>query len=272
MANRRNSHDEPAITTITSTLCRLMGVELPRLAREAALEPVIEIAHHKGISQIRRCLVYAPDAVGRRLVSDRWDLVREVTRFAPLHLPVVSVFPPKTPVCFASMFTGAPPAGHGLTRYEKPVLRCDTLFDAFARTGKRVAIAAVEDSSLDLIFRGRSIDYLSEPDDDRVTCRSLELIEGGRHDLIVAYHQEYDDVMHETHPTSPRAIRALRHHIDSFCKMAHAAWTSWDGTDSLVLFAPDHGAHRDPITGKGTHGENIPDDMEIMHFFGVAKG
>ena len=272
MVNPQAKRSDPAITAITATVCRLMAVDPPRLAEEAVLEPVIEAVARRGISRIGRCLLYAPDAVGRKLVFDKWDMVRDVIRFAPLHLPMVSVFPPKTPVCFASMFTGALPSEHGLTKYEKPVLRCDTLFDALVGAGKRVGIVAVKDSSLDLIFRGRPIAYFSEPDDERVTLRTLEIIEGGGHDLVVAYHQEYDDVMHETHPTSGRAIDALRRHVAGFCKMAAAARASWRGTGSLLVFAPDHGAHRDPTTGKGTHGENIPDDMEVMHFFGVAKG
>jgi hypothetical protein len=33
------------------------------------------------------------------------------------------------------------------------VLACDTVFDALVRAGKKVAIVAVRDSSIDLIFR-----------------------------------------------------------------------------------------------------------------------
>src|SRR5258706_14345046 len=50
---------------------------------------------------------------------------------------------------------------HGIKRYERPVLSCDTIFDALARAGKKVAIVAVRDSSIDLIFRERPIDYFS---------------------------------------------------------------------------------------------------------------
>ena len=33
------------------------------------------------------------------------------------------------------------------------------------------------------------------------------------------------------------------------------------------MFCPDHGGH--DSEGRGTHGEDIPDDMEIVHFLGL---
>jgi predicted AlkP superfamily phosphohydrolase/phosphomutase len=72
-------------------------------------------------------------------------LFREVVSFAPIEISLQSVTPPKTPVCFASLFTGAAPDQHGIRKYEKPVLKCDTLFDALIRAGKRGAIVAVRD-------------------------------------------------------------------------------------------------------------------------------
>jgi hypothetical protein len=48
------------------------------------------------------------------------------------------------------------------------------------------------------ILRGRAIDYFAEACDPEVTGRALQLLEDDRHDVIVAYHQEYDDEMHAT--------------------------------------------------------------------------
>jgi predicted AlkP superfamily pyrophosphatase or phosphodiesterase len=200
------------------------------------------------------------------------SVVMDVLTRTQALVRVRSVFPPKTPVCFASMFTGAPPEVHGITTYVKPVLECDTLFDALVRAGKRVAIVAVRDSSVDLMFRGRDLDYFSEPDDGLVTRRAEELIHLGKHDFMVVYHQQYDDILHRNTPDAPEALEAAGRHLRSFGDLADAVESAWASENRLIVFAPDHGAHVDPATGRGTHGEDIPDDMQVLHFYGMMRG
>ncbi len=262
----------PPITSITPTICRLMNVELPAQSSSDVLDAVISAAQKELSGQrVERFLVYAPDAIGLYLYRDYRDLFASVLRWAPVEVALCSMVPAKTPVCFASMFTGAMPIVHGITRPTRPVLSCDTLFDALTRAGKKVAIVAVEDSSIDLIFRHRSLDYFSENYDEAVTNRTSELIESKSHDFILAYHQEYDDVMHKTTPRSPEALDALKRHIRSFSIIAEATEEYWRQYRRAVLFAPDHGTHIDVTTGKGTHGEEIPEDLEVAHFFGFDQ-
>lgn len=262
----------PLIISITPTICRLMEVELPKQASSDALGSVISAAQRVlNDSRVERFLVYAPDAIGLRLYQDYRDFFQPVLGWAPVEVRLLSTTPTKTPVCFASMFTGALPKAHGITRPIRPVLTCDTLFDALTRSGRRVAIVAVKGSSIDLIFRGRPLDYFSESYDDAVTSKVLKLIESNRHEFILAYHQEYDDVMHRTEPRSPEALGALRNHIKSFDTLAQAVEAHWQCHSRAVLFAPDHGAHLDPSTGRGTHGEAIFDDLEVVHFFGFHR-
>jgi hypothetical protein len=259
------------IQAVTPTLCRLLGLDAPALCAVPPLERVLSAARARtGEGRIERCLVYAPDAVGNHLQPGCPDLFTEIARLAPVAVPLRAVFPPKTPVCFASMFTGASPASHGIRRYEQPVLRCDTLFDAMVRAGRRVAIVAVTDSSIDRIFRGRNLDYFSESYDPDVTARALALIEADEHDFILAYHQEYDDLLHETTPFSDSAILAFRHHVAAFRELVEAADKYWLRYDRAMVFAPDHGAHLDPETMTGAHGEDIPEDMELTHFYSFS--
>ena len=135
---------------------------------------------------IEKCLIFALMLSAAHLWCHPQLDFGKLLNAAPLQLPVRSVIPPKTPVCFASMFTGAQPEVHGIRRYERPVLGCDTLFDALVRGNKRVAIAAVRDSSIDLIFRGRKVDFFSETYDAEVLERTLELVRKNEHDVIVA--------------------------------------------------------------------------------------
>jgi hypothetical protein len=193
-----------------------------------------------------------------------------VLAHAPLTVSLHAELPSVTPVCFASMFTGARPAEHGITRYERPVLRCETLFDALIAAGRRVAIIAVKGSSIDLIFRERTIDYFSEPYDPEVIARACEIVAEDRHDFVLAYVQEYDDVMHETTPTAEEAIAAMERNLDGFVTLARCSAEHWSEHARVIAFTPDHGAHVSSESGKGTHGDDRPEDLEVQHYFGFA--
>jgi hypothetical protein len=260
----------PSIASVAPTLCALSDVRAPFDCGAPALEPVLELAREAlGSEPVRRCLVFAPDALGDQLRTARPDLFDRVAADAPLVVPLRSIDPPWTPVCFASMFTGAGPERHGIRKYEKPVISIDTVFDAFTRAGRRVAIVAVQDSSMDRLFRGRALDYFSEKYDPWVTEKALSLISADRHDLVVAYHQEYDDVMHAVGPAHPRALRGARNHVEAFTDLAAAFDSAWARHPRALLFAPDHGAHQDPSTGGGAHGTAADADMDLAHFWAV---
>ena len=116
------------------------------------------------------------------------------------------------------------------------------------------------------------IDYFSEKYDPEVTSKTLELLENSDYDLILVYHQEYDDSLHETQPLSDKAINAMENNIHSFEMIAKAFNKSWKENNRMIIFAPDHGAHISIEDGKGTHGNNIPEDMVIQHYFGIYSG
>jgi uncharacterized protein (DUF2132 family) len=256
---------EVCITSVAGTLLALLGVKEGLAASASAPDArVLALAPAGGVKKI---LVYAPDAIGRRMVTVRPELFAGINAAGFKRVDMRSVFPAKTPVCFASMFSGLTPAGHGIKQYEKPELKCKTVFNALPAAGLKAAIVAVKDSSIDLIFRGRPADYFSEVNDAGVTARALELIEAGAHDFILAYHQEYDDLLHETGPWKEGALAAAKRHAEAFLELAAAFDRKWAGVPRGVLFAPDHGAHVDPDTGKGVHGDNIPADMDLAHFW-----
>jgi hypothetical protein len=261
---------EGTIASLTPTVCHLLGVRVPALASEPSLASVNEQAAARlGSARVQRCLIYCPDALGDHLWSRFPDAVAAITSHCPQRIRLSSVVPPKTPVCFASVFTGATPDGHGLRKPERPVLTCDTLFDALVRAGKSVAISAVRGSSIDLIFRNRAIDYFSEDYDADVTSRALTILEADSHEVVVVYHQEYDDQLHRTEPFSVSCRQAFRNHVSSVQRLAQAAQAAWCAHDFAFIIAPDHGAHADPESGTGDHGLNIPEDMCVSHWYGL---
>jgi len=261
------------ITTVTPSLCRLMRVPVPGLSTSEVIGEVVDEAEAVlGGGVVEKCFVYAPDAVGDVVFRGYSSEFEPVLSVAPVQVLLRSVLPPKTPVCFASMFTGALPEGHGIHLYERPVLRCDTLFDVLVRSGKRVAIAAVKDCSIALIFRERPLSYFVEAYDQQVNGRVLRIFgdrsSGSDFDFVLAYNQEYDDVMHRTAPRSREALNALRNHVESFRRLAEAFLKRYEGYSRLVVFLPDHGAHVG-VDGRGVHESDIQEDVEVRSFWGI---
>lgn len=265
-----NFNAEGSIASLASTVAHLFATVAPSLASEGPIESVLQ--KHKrvaGSKPIERCLIYCPDALGVHIWRSCMNHLDTIEEFADLRIPLFSVMPPKTPVCFASMFTGGQPIDHGILKYERPVLKCETLFDVLLRANQNIAIAAVGNSSIDLIFRERNIDYFSEKYDEEVLERTIAVINENRHNLIVVYQQEYDDMLHKYDPYSDFCIQAVNNHVRDFIKIARTALNVWSGYRNAIIFAPDHGAHVDSESGHGDHGMDIPEDMQLFHWYGI---
>lgn len=258
-----------SIRQIAPTIARVLGAGNPALANLPPIRPVVRAAGTVG-----KCLVYAVDAVPEWMLGGRPGLFPNVRRIFGRPLRAASTHPSVTPVCFASMFTGASPRRHGLVSPPKRVLRCDSVFDRVLAAGRRAAMVSVKGQSLDVLFRRRAMDHFSERYDPQVLSRTVALVRGGRHDLIVAYNQAYDDAIHASHPTSRRALRALRQYDAGARRLFRAVSRFWAGEDRLFLLVTDHGCHAGP-DGRGAHGRRVPADMRVPLFFrvdGPTKG
>lgn len=256
-----------SMTRLASTISTVMGAEKPEYA-DKPIPHVIRMVDKQCNGQIDRVLIYNPDALAMYLYQKYTEDFLPVTERTQLVIPVVTVMPAVTPVCFGTMYTGALPKVHGINKYKKPVIQIDSLFDTLPRSGKKVALVAVEGSSMALIYQNRPIDYFLEKDDQAVVKKALELIKKDEYDLISVYNQEYDDYIHEETPESEHALMAMRHHIESFAQLADAVDQYWDSHNSLVCMATDHGTHVN-WEGAGDHGEFIEADMNVVHFYGA---
>lgn len=276
------------ITRLAASLACAMGVEPPHQAEEPL--PLIEtlVSDHCVSGKAEKMLLFCPDAIGQWLIQKYTADFAPVLRHTQLQVPFVSAYPPVTPVNFASIFTGAQPSVHEIRKYEKKHVFTDTLFDAFVRAGKKVALIALEGSSMGTIFTERAIDYFIEPDDpaDRdgitTTLRALDLLEkrDPDYDVIVVYTMKYDDSIHATHPESALSLHAMKCHNQQFAMLAEKTAEVWAGYDTFLGYITDHGIHaehhdnygiiRDP-DGRGNHYADIPEDMNVTHFFGIQS-
>jgi len=255
------------LTRMAASIARAMSVEPPKFAEEpiAAVDALVKRYSKSGKAE--RVLIYNPDAVAFWLYQKYPDMFIPVMLRTSLTLPMQAVFPPLTPVCFGSMYTGATPAVHGIRHYEKALIQIDSLFDALVRSGKKAAIIAVEDSSMARIFFQRPIDYYTGKNDQEVEEITLSMIKKNIHDFICVYHQDYDESIHATTPESPKSLAMLAQHNESFAALADAARNYWSMYDSMVVYAPDHGLH-ETIEGVGSHFADSPMDMNMIHFYG----
>ena len=256
------------LTSLCATLCDFAGVTPPEHAAPLCDELKQSLISLSGVSKTDRILMYNPDAVADYIYDKYVDKFAPCEKIAPIRQRFITVFPPKTPVCFASMYTGAAPEKHGITKYEKPVVTIDSIFDAFIRAGKKPCIVSVKNQSMDKIFRGRDMAYFSEKYDDEVVERALELMDKDEYDLLCVYNQRYDDSIHRTWPTSARSRHALDCYASSFVKLGEKVKSCWQNHDTLIGVAPDHGVHR-MLIGLGNHSSNIPQDMNISHLYGI---
>ena len=97
---------------------------------------------------------------------------------------------------------------------------------------------------------------------------AIELIKEDKYDFITVYNGNYDGTMHRYGPESEEAIEALKHNIKSFETLANAVKENWKNHKTLIGFAPDHGCH-EIDGGCGSHGLYMPEDMNIVHFYGI---
>lgn len=256
----------PSLTRLAATLAACMDVEAPAQA-DKPLEALTACLRALAGGTPSRMLIYNPDALAAHLLQDypeKYEALRARTRIAQ---PFTTVMPSVTPVCFGTMYTGAAPQVHGIQAYTKPVITIDTLFDALLRAGKKPAIVAVEGSSMSKIYLQREMDYLFVPDDDAAVEAACGLMAENRHDFIACYTCAYDDAIHHYGIHSPQALEALDSQLAAFSRLYDAARDAWKGLPSITGMCTDHGVH-DEAPGKGTHGSDLPEDLQIVHFFG----
>ncbi len=260
-----NSH---SLDTLCGALAYAMGIEAPAMAA-APLEALTAYVDEKLQGRkADRIFMYNPDAVAQWVHEKYPQLVKEMVQHTELECPFCAVMPSVTPVCFGTMYTGAQPEVHGIRRYEKPVIRIDTIFDAMIRAGKKCVIVAYGQCSLSKIFLERDMDYFIYSTVDEVNAKAAEIILRDEYDFVVVYNGNYDTIMHRNGPESAEALGELRANVRTFAMFAEMIKNHWQKHDTLIGFAMDHGCH-EIDGGCGSHGLDMEEDLNIMHRYAL---
>ena len=270
----RKKYDTPySIADLTATVCELCGVTPPEECAGTPIAAVVDQGDKLmgGIGKTQKVLLFCADAMGEAQRQVFKDAFARIEKTASFRFLSTSVMPSVTPVCYGTIFSGAAPCVHGIEKYEKVLLSVDTLFDAFARAGKNVAICAYNNCSIDVIFRKRNADYYSFRGDEGTFRCAMDLMERSDYDLIVCYMNDYDHTMHATGPFSDEAGAQAELAADRYEAFAKQADLFWAQYNRAVVFVPDHGGHL-VNESNGAHGTDTPEDMLVNHFYRIKPG
>lgn len=256
------------LSSVKNTALALCGIEQNPDCDK--VNPFITALAQKklGGEKCDRAIFYNPDAVALWVYQKYTDKFVGAALCSDVSVPMLSVMPSVTPVNFATMYTGVQPAVHGIQRYEKPVLKTETIFDCFIKAGKKCAIVSTANDSISLIFLERDMDYFIYDTPEEVNEKAMQLIDEDKYDLLVIYNGNYDGRMHKFGPESQEAMAALHMNLDFYCKMVDAVNEKWKKHNVFYGFMPDHGCH-EIDGGCGSHGLDMEEDMNVIHFYGV---
>ena len=260
-----------SLDTLTAAWCEILGISAP--AHAAAANPdLVEFAKSAfGGKTADRLVIYNPDAVAQWICESHPEYVTEVTNRVQLDLPLEPPMPPVTPVCFGTMYTGAQPAVHGITQYERKLITIDSFFDALIRAGKKPILMAAKGHSIGVIFDGKNMEYFRPKEMTQVNSKAIKLLLEDEYDVYIIYNGNYDSKVHKYGPEDPHTLGELRINAHMFAQIWETISENWKQHRTLLGFCPDHGCH---LGGPGLeddevggHGLDIPKDREILHYF-----
>lgn len=270
-----DSYNSIPLKCMARTIAETMDCNVPEAAAPA-VDFAVDVLQKTAGGSVDRAVIYHADAVGMYLLQKHTQWFAPVYRHTQLSIPYVSTVASLTPVAHASMYTGLDPAEHGIRVYERPRLSCDTLYDSYARQGKRSAIIAMPDSTFLHIFENHGADCFEVKDCREALTVAERLIEEDRYDLISIHTFEYDDNAHDFGPESKEALAAVRREIEGFDLLCNKIGQAWPQHRTMVAYAPDHGQHAveawepNPDGYRGDHGSYRTEDMNVVHFYGIV--
>ena len=261
-------NNRTSLDTVCAALAYAMDVRQPEFAAEKNEKLAEYVDTVFDGEKADRIIMYNPDAIAQWVYEKYADFLTDAKKNADVEIPLTSVMPSVTPVCFGTMYTGAQPSVHGIQKYEKPVIRIETLFDTLIKAGKKIAVITYGQCSLSRIFLEREMDYFhyEEGGIDDVNAKAAEIILKDEHDFIVIYNGNYDSVMHKNGPEHEKSLAELRVNAHEFAVISKMVRAHWRQHNTLVGFAMDHGCH-EIDGGCGSHGLDMSEDLEIVHLY-----
>jgi predicted AlkP superfamily pyrophosphatase or phosphodiesterase len=216
-------------------------------------EIINDMGHHD------RVAVVVLDAFGVATWRRFEDLTPNFNLIAHQHsLHVRSVLPPKTPVNFATIATGAPSDVHKI-RDRTETLTVETIFRVLSEASMKSAAAGRASSSVGILL-SKFADYrciAGSNTDDELLQLGVKTIVDESPEFVLMQLLDVDDIGHKFGLTGHEIRRAasdVDRHLGDL--LPHLAERSY----GLMVLA-DHGAHQ--AGGKATHDGTSEDDLIV---------
>lgn len=253
-----------SLDSLCGALAYAMGIEAPKMAAAPNSTLCSYVDQALCGKKADRIFMYNPDAIAQWIYEKYSRMFHEAKVRTDIDVPFCTVMPSVTPVCFATMYTGAQPDVHGIKTYTKPVITIDTIFDALIRNGKKAAIVSTANDSMSRIFLEKEMDYFIYETIEEVNAKACELILEDTYDFIAVYNGNYDGFMHKYGPEGVDSLAELRDNVRTFGIFYEMIKKNWANHNTLIGFAMDHGCHPKE-EGGGTHGSSLEEDLNIVH-------
>jgi len=258
MSYTRLPRPQRSLTVVAPTICELLGVPPPPVAADRPLAPLVE-----GWGRVERLLVLLIDALGvSTWLASRLQMPFLSAVFEQNLVPLESVVPTKTPVCFATIASGALPPLHQV-RARQDEFAVPTIFHSFAAARVSNVVVGRAQSSTGLLYaRYAGAARLSRANrDDRVVALLAQVLRE-RPRFVFCQLLDLDNAGHAAGPSSARSREAAGRCDRRAASICHAA----ADRGYRLLFLADHGQHDVPQpdgTVRGDHDGSSPADLVV---------
>jgi predicted AlkP superfamily pyrophosphatase or phosphodiesterase len=245
---------EYSMVSIAPTVSRLLKVRPPAQSAGVVVDEIIsDMGHHD------RLAVVVLDAFGVATWKRYEELTPNFNLIASQHLlHVRSVLPPKTPVNFATMVTGAPSDVHRIRDRTEP-LTVETLFHVLSEASMKSAAVGRANSTMGILL-SRFADYRCIADsntDEELVQLGAKVIQEKSPEYVIFQILDVDDTGHKAGLEGNEireAVSAVDRHLGAL--LPHLAERGY----GLIVLA-DHGAHQ--VGEKATHDGSSEDDLVV---------
>lgn len=245
---------EYSMVNIASTVSKLLNIGPPAQGVRAEVTEITnDMGHHD------RLAVVVLDAFGIATWKRYEELTPNFDLIASQHLLYVrSVLPPKTPVNFATMVTGAPSNVHKIRDRTEP-LTVETIFHVLSEASMKSAAVGRASSTVGILLskfadcRGIASSNL----DEEVLQLAVKIAQQESPEFILVQFLDIDDTGHKFGLAGDEirtAASDIDRHLGEF--LPHLA----EGGYGLIVLA-DHGAHQ--VGEKATHDGSSEDDLIV---------
>jgi predicted AlkP superfamily pyrophosphatase or phosphodiesterase len=245
-----------------STVCETFGLRRPRSCETGPSRAILQSLRDRG-----PLIAVVFDGFGIAAMENLSECCPNFRSIAEIHYREVrAVPPPKTPVNFATMATGALQPGHGVLEKTNP-LQAETLFEVFSESGLLTCVAGRQSGSPAHLFSHLSghAAIAASNRDSEVLSLALEVLGGHQPSFTMLQLLDIDNAGHSAGPFGEEASRAIR---ETDGKLGIIMGTMAEIGGSVMALA-DHGQHDVHVdvegvaATKGKHDGTSADDFRV---------